>query len=301
MPALPHPTVLVSDTSAPMSLVRTWQLITTLEDGFHAGWGAGVLSGGKFTATTGFSAEIESGTQFFAEGKRHTLSEAQSYTAAGAGATAYVWGALVRTAGGNSTPETEDSYALTVTHTGTDTTPTHADGRKYFPLSIWTTDSAGITSIDDQPPGKYVRALPNLGFREITLTGNPTLSATQYRDHFLRFLGAGSVVTLPAEAGRAWTIFNQSSSRLEFKTSGQPVGVTVAQSSILRLTVDADGYVVAAEESVGDLSETVETLRAEVDDFRRLFRRLLLHYTTAGLPLPSGLEDEFCLAAGEQG
>jgi hypothetical protein len=142
-----------ASTGQPYSLARTNQLNDQLEAGLGALATPGVVSGGLVTKTTGYSVSIASGTTFWAFGMLHTLTDAQTYTAAVASSTVYLWGKVARSAASQSSPTALDTYALTVTHNTTGTSP----GTEYFPLAILTTDGSGITAIESYPAGKYVR------------------------------------------------------------------------------------------------------------------------------------------------
>lgn len=137
------------------SLDRDTQLRTVLEDAFSALHGSGFLSGGLVTKTAAYSIAIASGSQLFAEGKRLTLSALAAYTATEGAGTVYVWGKITRTAATQATKTALDTYALTVTHSLTDSTPSGYQ----FRVAILTLNGSGITAIDSLPAGKYLRPL----------------------------------------------------------------------------------------------------------------------------------------------
>jgi len=137
------------------SLARDTHLRTVLEDGFNALHGRGVLAKGRISKTAAYAIEVETATQFFAEGKRLTLGAAAAYTATEGAGLVYVWGKIARTAAAQATLAALDTYALAITHTLVNTAPSE----DHFPLAILTLDGSGIVSWDDEPPGKRVRAL----------------------------------------------------------------------------------------------------------------------------------------------
>lgn len=284
-----------ASSSQPWSLTRDSQARTELETALNALLGVGVLSGGKVTKTAAFSVEVASGTVLFAEGVSLTLSAAAAHTVAGS-PTIYLWGTITRTAATQSSPTASDTYALTLSHNTTGTAPSSL----HFPLATITADAGGISSIDNAPAGKYVRALPNLGRQRLTLSGGTTtLTAAQYRSGILEFAGGGAnTVVLPTEAGRRWIVYNALASGTVLVTTADGEGVTVAAG--VRQPVYCDGTdIVPGTPTLGDVESDVATLQAELDELARLFRVLLLHLVSEGIDCHPELSDQLSLAAGE--
>ena len=157
------------------SIVRDNQLRSLIEDALASLHGAGVVSGGKVTKTTGYSAEVAAGTVFFQEGVYLTLAAAQAYTAAVASDEVFIYGQITRTPANPSLPAAADAFALTITHNLTGITP--AD---YFPLSVWLTDGSGILTIRD-PEGKYLKHTSDLwqGKTEIAAANGAVIASDE--------------------------------------------------------------------------------------------------------------------------
>ena len=166
---LPRPGSTTADYDAKLSLTRTLQMIGALEDGLASVLGSGVVSGGRVTHTTGYTIFIASGTVFFCGGYLLTLGSAQTYSAASASATVYVFAAITRTAANKANPTDLDTYALTVTHNTTGTSP----GATYFPMAVLKTDGAGVLSIMDAPDGKKLK------IKSMFVTGANSLASTE--------------------------------------------------------------------------------------------------------------------------
>jgi hypothetical protein len=283
-----------ASTGQPWSLTRDTQLRSLLESAFDSLFGHGVISGGEFSQTTGFSGEVANGSVFYTEGVSLTLSAARAYTVTTPNAAeVYVWGLLQRTAATQSDPTASDTYALAVTENTTGTAPSSL----YFPLAIVRTDGNGIAEIDNAPAGKFVRALPNLGYRSITLTGNTTLSAAQYRDGILHFEGAAGEVTFPDEAGRRWIVYADTAGPLSL-TNGTGDPLTLAAGDHAVIYAGSAGLV-RVDGAVATLADDLEALQGEHDDTRRLFRALLREWGLFGFDVPDELQAEFALAVAE--
>jgi uncharacterized Zn-binding protein involved in type VI secretion len=134
------------------STTRDSQAKTQFEDTWQSVHGAGVVSGGAVTKTSGYSLQLASGTVLEQEGVLYTLSSVASYTVPATANTHYLYVKVVRTSAGIGNPQNEDTYALGFTTNTTGSTPAG-----YFPLAIVRTDGSGIVDITD-PDGKYLRA-----------------------------------------------------------------------------------------------------------------------------------------------
>lgn len=178
---LPRPASSATATTAPLSLARSLQLGTVLEDAFTQLMGYGVISGGLVSATTGFGVQVASGTKFFCEGKVLTLSAAQAYNSiVEVSSTVYLWAKVLRANGGDATPTAEDSYSLAVTHNTTGTAPASSDA-PYFLLAVIKTGTASILSINNVPDGKYLRSTDPLtqGKRTVAASDGAVVQADE--------------------------------------------------------------------------------------------------------------------------
>jgi hypothetical protein len=229
MALLPRQQTLDTSTGRPWSLPRDNALRDTLEAAFDAILPPGVVSGGTVTATTGYGVEVASGSVFWSSGVLVTLASAQAYAAAtNPSTTIYLWGKLTRTAGTQTDPTADDTHALTLTHNTTGTSP----GAEYFPVATWATDGSGVTgSINNNPAGKFVRAVQQRGRLAKTITdANTTLSTVEASARILEISGtltASRDIILPNNDGQEYVVYNATGQNLVFKVSGQ-TGVTVA-------------------------------------------------------------------------
>lgn len=198
MASLARPNNVAADYNKPPSLTRTLQLVESLEVSLHSLFGAGVVSGGRITKTTGFGCRVASGSVFFAEGRLLTLSANQDYTVSGT-PTVYLWGRVRRTSADQTLPTALDTFDLLLDHNTTGTAPsvTHAgvEGNivlASFPLAVISTTGAGINGINDVPEGKFVRLLGPLSRRKLTIAtadGDVIAADEQYLAHKLTING----------------------------------------------------------------------------------------------------------------
>lgn len=144
-----------SDTDAKLSLARAIQPLSQLEDSLTALFGRGVVSGGVVTSPAAFTARVPSGTVFFSDGYLLTLAADQDRSGLTASATNSLWGKITVTRANPANPDDADTYALTLTHNTTGSSP----GAGYFLIAVLTTDGAGVTAIDNQPAGRWVRPI----------------------------------------------------------------------------------------------------------------------------------------------
>ena len=271
------------------SIYRDNQFIGQYETADFLKHGVGVLSGGKVSKTTGMGVEIETGSVFLCEGVTLTLAAVQPYTCTGTG-TIYLYGTITRTAASPTAPTALDTYALVVTQNTTGTAPTD----QAIPLAIVVVGGS-VISIDNAPAGKYARALPNIGRREITVSGTTTLTAAQYRDGILELIGAAGTVVFPKEAGRRWIVFNSLSGSCNLKTVD---GTALELEGGATLLVYCDGVdILAGGPTSAGFSSEVDALREELDELTAKFRVLVrLLVAEVGIGLHPRLEDDYCLA-----
>lgn len=177
MATLPRPEPLVTDTDGVMSLTRAMQVITALETTALLVPGNGVLAGGFVTVVSGFSVRIPSGTKLLVEGYAYTLAANQEYSAASASTTVYLWATVTRTAALKTAPTAEDTYALTVTHNTTGSSP----GSNYILMAVMTTSGSAVVAINNSPSGKYVRIADPLMARktEVAASSGGTVQADE--------------------------------------------------------------------------------------------------------------------------
>jgi hypothetical protein len=301
-----------ASTQMPYSLVRDTQRASMLEWTWEALCGHGVFYGGRVTATTGFSLQVASGTIFHAAGVLLTLSAAATFTASGANRTLYLWGDVVRTAANQNNPGDSDTYALVLSQNETGDAPNPLS----IPLAILTTGGAGITTIDNDPAGKYLTCC-----RTVVTLADHDVQVPQFDTLYLigvdwsasgRFADVGYSAQMTCdEAGALITeLQNQRTTGQAWWTIQIPSGALPGTRSgplDLRLSVTLAGFgwsgtatsLTGAWEDLDEVElEAAAGLQAELCEARRLFRVLLLHLVAeVGVGLPPGLEGEFERAA----
>lgn len=139
------------------SLVRDTQLRDRLEAALHAAVGAGVVSGGGVVKTGVTTVQLAAGTVIFNRGVLYTVPTAVSTSILNANATVQLWGKITRTAAAQADPLAEDTYTFPLTTT-VSATPTPPSADHVHLATIVTDATPEITSVDDNPPGKYVRS-----------------------------------------------------------------------------------------------------------------------------------------------
>jgi hypothetical protein len=144
-------------TGKPWSLVRDSQFREELEAALHSAVGAGVVSGGAVAKTAAMTVELAAGTVIFNRGVLYTVPTAVSSTILNASATVQLWGKITRAAANQDNPGDEDTYTFPLSTT-VETTPTPPSADHVHLATIVTDSGPDITSVDDNPPGKYVRA-----------------------------------------------------------------------------------------------------------------------------------------------
>jgi hypothetical protein len=240
------------------SLERDTQLRTQLEDYLNQIIGPGVLSGDTVTTPAAFTVRVASGAKFFAEGYVFTLAANADYSSIPASQTSYLWGVITRTAAPASPRTGLDTYALTLTHTLTETPPSDA----HFMIRQVVADGAGITAVNTPAGRRLATKLVDLavnvrGFFSKSVAGsaNVTLTANEGAQNFLKLIGilTGNInVILPADAGREWTIWNATTGAftLTVKTAAG-AGVAVTQGSRLGVMCDGTDILAGLTDSAG--------------------------------------------------
>lgn len=155
----------------PPSLKRDIQALAQLEDSLTALVGRGVVSGGVVTSPAAFTARVPAGTVFFADGVLLTLAADQDRSGLDPSATVHLWGKITVTRASPANPNDPDTYALTLTHNTTGSSP----GTGYFRIAVLTTGGAGVTAIDNQPAGKFIAGLPPAKGTATAVAGAATL------------------------------------------------------------------------------------------------------------------------------
>lgn len=153
------------------SLTRDTQFRAQYEAAAAAAWGNGVLSGGAVTQGGALGVELAAGTVILCEGVTYTLAAAQAYGPLTPSATNYLWGLLTRTPADQGDILAEDTYALVLSHTATNTAPSDA----HIPLAVVVAGASSITSIS-LPAGRGVGRRSVIAFttKQITLAAYDT-------------------------------------------------------------------------------------------------------------------------------
>jgi hypothetical protein len=159
-----------------------------------------------------------------------------------------VYGLLVRTAANQSNPADLDTYELQLSYSASATPATAL----HIPLAVVPLDGSGnVTgSIADRmadPPGKYLRAGNQLGWRDISVagTGTYTLSAAEASAGLLKLTGlltGARTVVFPFEAGRLYLVRNATTGAFSLtgKISGGTGGVVPQGETRLAYVDGAD-------------------------------------------------------------
>lgn len=153
------------------SLARDTQLRDELEDGLDAVLGRGVIAGGEVTKTAALSVAVAAGTQFFSHGLRLTLASAAAYPSVPNSPSVTLWGRILRTAPDYTQVSTLATYALELNHTTDGSTPA---GEGWFKVAVIRVSAGSITSIDQAPPGKFVRATAPLPAGKLSVAAGET-------------------------------------------------------------------------------------------------------------------------------
>lgn len=151
------------------SLARDTQFADELEAGLEVALGSGVVSGGGVTKTAALSVQVTSGTVFFSRGVRVTLSSAAAYPSVPNSPTVTLWGRILRTAPDYTLVSALATYALEMNHTTDGSTPA---GTGWFKLAVIRVSGGSITSIDQAPPGKFVRATAPIPYGKLSVAAS---------------------------------------------------------------------------------------------------------------------------------
>jgi hypothetical protein len=143
------------------------------------------VAGGGVVKTAAFAVEVAADTQVFTEGVLVTLTAAIPRTGIAPSQTNYLWGLVTRTARDRETATAVDTWALALTHNTTGTAPTDLS----VPLAVIVADGAGITSIEEYPAGKFLRATNLLaGTRDTVAAGEAAVVEASHQASLLESL-----------------------------------------------------------------------------------------------------------------